>query len=91
MYTNIWSNQAKGLGFMNQAWKDSHVDNNYKVAIYSLHLYVIVTIKFCKLISTSKLSIYKYVQYLYSQKSQSFIITNRSIQTLYQILDLDLE
>ena len=34
---------AKGLGFMNQAQKDSHVDNNYKFAIYSLQLYAIVT------------------------------------------------
>ena len=27
---------AKGLGFMNQTQKDSHVDNNYKFAINSL-------------------------------------------------------
>ena len=35
--------QAKGLGFMNQAQKDSIVDNNYKFAIYSVQLYAIVT------------------------------------------------
>ena len=35
--------QAKGLGFMNQAKKDSVVDNNYKFAIYSVQLYAIVT------------------------------------------------
>ena len=37
--------QAKGLGFMNQTQKDSHVDSNYKFAIYSLQLYAIVTLK----------------------------------------------
>ena len=31
-----------GLGFMNQAQKDSHVDN-YNFAIYSLQLYPIYT------------------------------------------------
>ena len=34
---------AKGFGSMNQAQKDCHVDNNSKFAIYSLHLYAIVT------------------------------------------------
>ena len=36
--------QAKGLGFMSQAQKDSLVDNNYKIVIYSLQSYEIVTI-----------------------------------------------
>ena len=36
--TYLYTKQAKGLGFINQAQKDSHVDNNYKFAIYSLHL-----------------------------------------------------
>ena len=36
--------QAKGLGFVNQAHKDSNLDNNYKFAIYSLQLYAIVSI-----------------------------------------------
>ena len=37
--------QAKGLGFMNKAKKDSHVDNNYKFAIYSLQSQVnIITV-----------------------------------------------
>ena len=31
--------QAMGIGFMNQAQKDSHVDNNYKFAINSLQWY----------------------------------------------------
>ena len=35
--------QAEESGFMNQDQKDSHVDNNYKFAIYSLQLYAIVT------------------------------------------------
>ena len=35
--------QAKGLGIMNQAQKDSHVDNNYNFAINSLQLYATVT------------------------------------------------
>ena len=35
--------QAKGLGFMNQAQKNSHVDNNYTFAIYILQLYAMVT------------------------------------------------
>ena len=34
--------QAKGLSFMNQAKKDSHVDN-YNFAIYSLQLYAIIS------------------------------------------------
>ena len=35
--------QSQGLGFMNQAQNDSHVDNNYNFALYSLQLYAIVT------------------------------------------------
>ena len=35
--------EAKGSGFMNQAQKDSFVDNNYKFAIYSLQSYAIIT------------------------------------------------
>ena len=34
--------QAKGLGFMNQAKKDSHVDNNYKFVIHSLQSQVLL-------------------------------------------------
>ena len=30
-FFNHISYQAKGLGFMNQAQQDSHVDNNYKL------------------------------------------------------------
>ena len=44
IYNVIGYRQAKGLGFTNQTQKDSHVDNNYKVAIYSLQLYAIVLI-----------------------------------------------
>ena len=36
--------QSEGAGFINQAQKDSHEDNNYKFAIYSLQLYAIITI-----------------------------------------------
>ena len=35
--------QVMGLGFMKQAKNDSHIDNNYKFAIYSLQLYAKVT------------------------------------------------
>ena len=43
---------AKGLGSMNQAQKDCHIDNNSKFAIYSLQLYAIVTMTLCKSINT---------------------------------------
>ena len=36
--------QAKGLGFMNPAQKDSYEDNEQKFAIYSLQLYAMVTL-----------------------------------------------
>ena len=45
--------QAKGLGFMNQAHKDSNVDNNYKFAIYSLQLYAKVSMTWCLSLNTS--------------------------------------
>ena len=35
--------QAKGLDFMNKVQKESHIDNNYKFAVYILQLYGIVT------------------------------------------------
>ena len=36
--------QAEGSGFINQAQKDSPIDNNYKFSKYSLQLYAIVAI-----------------------------------------------
>ena len=35
--------QAKGLGFMSQAQKDSLLDNNYKFKMISLQFYAIIT------------------------------------------------
>ena len=42
VFIRVTTKQAEGSGFMNKAQKDSLVDNNNKVAIYSLQLYAVV-------------------------------------------------